>query len=519
VTIVATLEDRAAPGTPVNFESGSTVTFTLFPSTWEGVATNDTEVFETVPSNDFSFNSTDKDILNQTDSPIGATATVDLFAFDFGGQATITATGTAPGGSTVVSTITLPLDSDRDLLPDDWENTHSTAGFNPHNTHSFSTTLDDGQEDIDTSLNNSNVGDGFTNFREYRGVIKDLKSLDGSAVTYSHERLNPDQKDLFVRGDGYRNSTECRTTDDASEPAHCNNLDVLDFSVDYATVFGLPAGTPNAFEEAGIVVHDVTGMPSFSEAIEPPHIDILVVTNNTTETTTIAAYANGWTNHLGLRYYTWDTKGASYVGIFDTYNLNVVTGEQGTYTYHLNLMHYFHNRPYWDELSNPDVPGGGPLNDSYLGLLDPVDTVEDYRNENGIGPERFRGRSEDRWIENDRLDGDHMWPDWKDISLGAGTYRAGYNFSTFDCDGDGRVENPPLNDPAGLDPSGQDPGEYTAQQVPVHTILHEMGHGVGIADHTTDPLCLMYENSINWNRAGHFSDFAQGQIMIHNKTE
>jgi hypothetical protein len=441
--------------------------------------------------------------LNQTVAAGGTSeATVVLYSFDYGGQATITASTIDPDGNLIDSTIVLPLDSDRDLLPDDWEITHSTAGFSPYNTHSFTAALDDGQEDIDRSVNNAFVGDGLTNFREYRGIILD----DTSGAFVAHLRLDPWLKDLFVRGDGFANSLPVSTAPD-----------VLDFSVDYATVFGLSAGTPNAFEEAGIVVHDVTGRLSFVGPTEPPHIDILVVTNNTTETTTIDGYANGWTNHLGSRYWTWDTKGVSYIGIFDTYNLNTATGAQGTYLYHLNLMHYFHNRPYRDDITAP------PLNSAYVGKLDPVDMVEDYRNENGIGPESFRGRSEDRWIENDILDGDYMMTDWKTVvPAGAESYMAGHEFSTFDTDGDGWVENPTVIDPvaAGLISGGTpDSGEYPEPQVQLHTAIHEMGHGVGIVDHTTDPICLMYENSINWNRAGHFSDYAQSQIMIHNKTE
>ena len=86
------------------------------------------------------------------------------------------------------------------------------------------------------------------------------------------------------------------------------------------------------------------------------------------------------------------------------------------------------------------------------------------------------------------------------------------------------VENPVVDDPVNLspDPSGMnpDPGEYTLKQVQLHTVLHEMGHAVGMDEqHTSDPLDLMYEESINWSRAGHFSPYSQSQILVHNKTE
>ena len=128
--------------------------------------------------------------------------------------------------------------------------------------------------------------------------------------------------------------------------------------------------------------------------------------------------------------------------------------------------------------------------------------------------------------ENGVLDGDRMDPNWKLPAniYGAEEYKTGRNYSAFDADGDGMVENPVVDDPVNLspDPSGMnpDPGEYTLKQVQLHTVLHEMGHAVGMDEqHTSDPLDLMYEESINWSRAGHFSPYSQSQILVHNKTE
>jgi len=530
VTVVAILKDPAGDPTAFNGD----VTFTLNPSTWEGVATNDTEVYTDYPSNDFSFAPGDKEVLDQTvaSGPVPEERTVDLYSFDYGGQATITVTAVAPDNSVVQGTITLPLDSDNDLLPNVWE--YSIAGFDAFNAHSFGPTLADGQEDTDTSINNQYDGDGLTNFREFRGVILDYPNGDFE----KHLRLDPRSKDLFVRGDGFANSV--------NPPA--NQIDVLPFSLDYEAVYGVPNGE-NAFEEAGIVVHDVTERLSFRGPGEPPHIDILVVTNDTENTTTIAGYANGWTNHMGSRYWTWDTKGASYVGNFELYQINEETGAQGTYLYNKNLMHYIYNRPYLDDDEyvygeDPENPGeiiiiGGRLNPTYIGLLDPLDLVEDYRNENGIGPETFKGKTEDRFIDNEVLDGDHMMvvtdeagaiiSTWKDMPYGTPQqlYQAGVDFSCFDADGDGLVENPPCRasntvgctDPLNLNPSAKDDGEYDAYQLQLHTAIHEMGHGVGIAEHTTDKACVMYEDSSDWDRAGFFCDIAKSQILIHNKTE
>ena len=82
---------------------------------------------------------------------------------------------------------------------------------------------------------------------------------------------------------------------------------VQDFSVDYAAIYNQPAGTPGAFEEAGIDVHDVTGMASFSKADEPPNIDILVVTNITERDPgddwihTLLGQENGTINHPSIK--------------------------------------------------------------------------------------------------------------------------------------------------------------------------------------------------------------------------
>jgi hypothetical protein len=113
-----------------------------------------------------------------------------------------------------------------------------------------------------------------------------------------------------------------------------------------------------------------------------------------------------------------------------------------------------------------------------------------------------------------------MDPDWYSPAnrSGAIEYQIGIDYSSFDTDADGHVENPIVADPSGLDPLKLDTGEYTLQQVQLHTVLHEMGHAVGMDEqHTSDPDCLMYKESINWDRAGHFSPAARSQILIHNK--
>jgi hypothetical protein len=510
IKIKATLQDEngdaAAFGGDVTFEI-------LYSTNHEGVAVNDEEENLGEPLDDFSLNPTVSGAPSDTEQTIPAAGDIgkekDLYAFDFGGRATVKVS-TSVDGVLVAGQIKIPLDSDDDNLPDTWEQMHT--GFNPFNANTFSAGKIDGDEDIDISANNTHDGDGLPNSREYRGIILD-DLLDANVKI--HKRLDPHKKDLFVRGDNFANSLPPNTSSG-----------VLPFSVDHAEGYG---GSPSAFEEAGIVVHDVTGLPSFidisHELWEPPHIDILVVTNKT-ETRpvdglieTLLGVENGFINHpssLIPRYWTWDLKGASYIGNAQYYAIfhdeaTDVT-KRGTETYHLTLMHYFYNRPYMEETVITSTCSGGDAN-----KLDSLDNVEDYYKENGTGPDSRGKNKEDRCVVNGELDGDRMVPTWKTEPLwGSEEYEVGRQYSTFDADANGMVENPIADDPAAIDPAF----EYTAEQVQLHTVIHEMGHAVGLDEqHTSDPACLMYEESNNWSRAGHFSPFAQSQILIHNKTE
>ena len=101
-------------------------------------------------------------------------------------------------------------------------------------------------------------------------------------------------------------------------------------------------------------------------------------------------------------------------------------------------------------------------------------------------------------------------------------YKVGYDFSVFDRDGDGFVENPQVVNPQYLlhrDTFNPDPGEYTPQQKVIHTVLHEIFHGLGVEGHSSEETCLMSRDSHNWSRAGHVSPWAASQVQVHNRTE
>jgi hypothetical protein len=425
------------------------------------------------------------------------------------------------------------LDSDHDGVPDAWEVLH--AGFDPFNPHSFQSDKLDGEVDRDRSVENAFLGDGLSAVRECRGIVLDTHQQVVSAkcpvsltAGPTHRRLDPHQKDLFVRGDDFSNSAPPNTA-----------ADVLCFSV------AVPNG--NAFAQAGIAVHDVTGLPSFVGAGEPPFVDIAVVKNFTTTTDTRATGSgveDGFLNHTAtanVRNWSWDTKGDSCIGTTVEYALkrDPSTGQvicAGTRLYHLNLMHYVFNRPYRDEQVGQGQCGATatPLNPTYRGLLDPLDLVEDFNKDNGIWE-----RGEDRFISDRQLQGDRVQADWKTQRYGTVyVYQAGCQGSVFDVDGDGRVENPRIADPRNpppldgrADPDGDGRKEYTAEEVQVHTVIHELGHAVGIcpstdvqgegsdACHTTDDLDVMSNRSDNWDRAGSFgaTSLSRSLIYIHNQ--
>jgi hypothetical protein len=519
VKVVANLKNPS--GSIVPFTSG--VTFTLTTSNHEGVATNDTE---TSPySNDYSFDPVNKNMLSWS-APAGLTASVDLYSFDFGGSATITA-NTTVSGSTVEATITLPLDPDNDKLPYVWE---KMVGFNPYNGHSFSPNLLDGDADVDRGEENSYVGDGLNNFREYRGIIFDKLTKDSSGkitavqLRSEHKRLDPHKKDLFVRGDGYINSIECGPTGPSSKPTYCTIPDAVPFNIGPIPGLTGDENFKNAFENAGIDVRDVTGMPSFKPSAadpyaEPPNIDIVVMTNVTNTTNTEAGSCAGYITKLGTRYWTWCSKGYSYFGdsTYYQYYYNAEKGltKRGSFTYHLNLMHYFYNRPYKDitATSSAEKP-----NSDYVGLLDPMPRVEDTKVENGTldtGTNQEDRKDPETQTTDGKLRGDHITTTWKTKAYDTSgkSYHKGWKFSTFDANGNEKVELPLVSDSKNITK------EYTPAEVQRHTTIHEMGHAVGVRnpEHTSDPRCVMYTDSNDWNRAGYFSKDALNQIIIHNR--
>jgi hypothetical protein len=374
--------------------------------------------------------------------------TFELTSADCGGSATVHATATFDG-NTAAGTFTLPKDTDKDTLPDAWEDVY--GGLDP--------TGDD-----ETRAGNPYVGDGLTNFEEYRGFM--WKTLYPSSdpvyqtpvyvpgIDVEHFRTDPTgMKDLFV---AFRNY-------------HQDNAAVMeDFAIG------------EAFMNAGVAVHALEA--GLVETVGENHIDVAEVANNLV---TPYGGTDGHINKRGLRDWTWDTKGASGLGDADQYGLN-------TTTYEIPLGCYFTDKPYLDSST---------LGDSTV--LDPIEGVEDG-NDNGTD-DRIKGVYESTGIIDDAfLDGDLYVLGFKNDNQDHSTFNINSGSAA-----DAGVELPVVTT------VGQITLEYSKPHVLKHTITHELGHAVGIP-HTQISTCLMYEYSPDWSRDEMFSDAAISYIQIHN---
>jgi hypothetical protein len=365
-------------------------------------------------------------------------------ARDYGGKLVVhaQATFTLLDGTLVVleKFLTLPQDTDNDDLPDAWE-------------QQFGDLKAEG--DIDQSETNTFIGDGLTNFEEYRGFRWGLALVRvGPDVVYQtpayapqgadgHFRGNPLRKDLFLTFTGY----------DAVNP------------------FALGTALIDDDRGAGLDVHgaEATAVPG------KRGLHVVPLVNDLTQT---YPFTNGHINKRGVRDWTWDVKGASTVGDGINYGAPV--------TYQLTLDFYFADRPYTDDGSRNR-------------MLDPLTamSVED-RNDNGA-IDVVHSVSEDV-NRNGALDGDHVI-----------VTSFGEALTSFDIDDDGFVELPVTSDPTVIDSRF----EYSKAQVLKHTITHEIGHALGMT-HNTDATCLMYEQSPNWSRDECLSLDSKRQIQIHN---
>jgi len=338
----------------------------------------------------------------------------DLTALDYGGSITLQVTGTVQGQALDPVVLTLPLDTDADQLPDEYER---NVGLDPNVP-----VMPDGDmhdQEVDGVGNPS--GDGLTSVQEYRGFVWGpplvrVEPVDSNGVYVTpayvpattlsaHFRTRPDQRDLFLLVNGYDFGVASYAPGIAGDP---NNPPRVVPHFDYVThtedqgwgfqdttlgliggsgPWGITVGPPTvirdcacpfalgaAYANAGIAVHvmnlqdpdndGVTGgvAPSLSEigavlfSIIPrsPNLDVAFVFNQVHDTLNTGPSAAGPILKVGQgnpREWTFATKGyAKSLG-----NLPGVYGDR-VRTFQRSLDHYFGDTPYIDD------PGFGTVN-------------------------------------------------------------------------------------------------------------------------------------------------------------
>jgi hypothetical protein len=156
--------------------------------------------------------------------------------------------------------------------------------------------------------------------------------------------------------------------------------------------------------------------------------------------------------------------------------------------------------PPYEEVGDFQVVVGVRDLTSDNGILDPGESFVTETDGNGVATLRLRGDAYDR-------------------------NSFARDMSPLDINGDGCVEAPLADDPSLLarcDPHADSaPGEQaTRRQVVRQLVTHEMGHMVGIGDHSNDPLnpdAMAAFNLIWGTRADIFAPGSASKIMIHNR--
>jgi uncharacterized repeat protein (TIGR01451 family) len=494
VTLEATF--ASATGLP----APQSVTFSIVSSALPGTASNeDCEVDPSHPTKDFSVGAatpiSQQVVVNNTG---GGTYRTTLYSYDSGGKVTITVTGTS-GGTAVTGTLTLPVDTDGDDLPDAYENNlalnrNVVTGLNVLDFQNPDKN-GNGVKDRDDRF----VKDGLTNFEKYRGYYMVGPASGASGAFGAFERLGAGVRHFFVRGRGFR--------DDPAVPAgSCGINPSTGAPVPDAT---LSAGNPcptfqigDAFKNVGIAVHNVSG--SFAPATELPRASLVNPNVKTLDMATIVYDGVGCkgteacdtTSKLGVRNWVFNTLGyTTPIGTATTYGSLSV--------FKRAVESYFNNRPYQHRTNDPARVLAAP---DGTAMLAPVNIVGD-----SAVPGADNGRADTGDVLlNGQLVGDTYIP---------GSFNQ--HLSSFDVNNDGCVEAPTVADPTSIQrcvPAAETAPtpSATKQQVVRSIVTHELGHAVGLS-HTADVTDIMYQATINFTRDGHFSDAAVGLIQIHNK--
>ena len=496
------------------------VTFSIVSSNLPGTATNEDCELVTPAANDFSVSplggGADVTVQQVANVLGGGSYSVTLYSWDWGGNTTVTVSGVTivngVSNQTVSTTLTLPVDTDGDKLPDAHESNvalnSNAAGQNvldPLNGDKNGNAIADGDDRFAT--------DGLTNFEKYRGVYL-AGPINGSTGPMTGlTRLGAGLRHLFVRGRGFGNDPVI-----LAAPGTCG-ITVGPFGLsDPAT--GTPIADPNpcpvfqvgpAFFAAGVLVHDVSA--SFTTATTFPRQSLAIPANPTLDMATIAydgsncgSAAGCSTTKTGVRNWNFSPLGVSSYGTVAAYGADSRVLKKA-------VDSYFSDRPYQRRtagLSPCTVSSTTPcfvIAGDGTPMLTPLSLVGDLANDDGV-----KDTTKEVVDAGGQLVGD--------------TYVSGavnQQLSAMDATNDGCVELPFVADPRAIarcaNPNGTsaDSPQATKQQVIRGLITHELGHNVGVNTHTTDATDIMYQYTSNWIRDGHFSPTAAGLLQIHNK--
>jgi hypothetical protein len=485
------------------------VTFTISSvSNLPGTATNEDCELGATPTNDFSIGTPSVTSQQVTVPGSGAYQTT-LYSYDWGGNVTISVSGVTTvngmANTTVSGTLSLPVDTDGDKLPDIYEANAALNGnaagqnvLDRLNKDQNGNGIDDGDDRF--------AADGLSNFEKYRGVYLSGPPNGSIGPMTGLTRLGSGLRHLFVRGRGFGNDPAIQAA-----PGTCG--------IDPSTGTPQPDLTPcpvfqvgAAFFAAGVQVHDVSA--SFTTGANFPRQSLVNPASPTLDMATIvydgvncSAYGCS-TSKTGTRNWTFSSLGFSAYGTATAYGANPRVTKKA-------VDAYFSDKPYQRRTGglSPCTPSAttpcyvtSDGTTTGVPMLTPLSLVGDSANDNGI-----KDTSKEVVDASGQLVGD--------------TYVAGLfnlQLSGMDATNDGCVELPFVADPRGI--SKCNPATDTAlspqatkQQVVRSLITHELGHAAGVNTHTTDATDVMYQSTINWIREGHFSPTAVGLLQIHNK--
>jgi hypothetical protein len=489
------------------------VTFSIVSSNLPGTATNEDCELVTPATSDFSItplggaaNVTSQQVANVIG---GGTYSVTLHSWDWGGNVAISVSGvTTVNGvvnTTVSGTLSLPVDTDGDKLPDAYE-ANATLNGNAAGQNVLDRLNKDQNGNGINDGDDRFAADGLSNFEKYRGVYLS-GPLNGSAGPMTGlTRLGSGLRHLFVRGRGFGNDPAIQAA-----PGTCG--------IDPSSGTPQPDANPcpvfqvgAAFFAAGVQVHDVSA--SFTTGTTFPRQSLANPASPTLDMATIvydgvncSAYGCS-TSKTGTRNWTFSTLGFSSYGTATAYGADSRVTKKA-------VDAYFNDRPYQHRTAglSPCTPSSttpcyvtSDGTTTGIPMLTPLGLVGDFSNDNG-----FKDTAKEVVDASGQLLGD--------------TYVAGpfnLQLSAMDANNDGCVELPFVADPRGIprcNPTADTTlsPQATKQMVIRSLISHELGHNVGINTHTTDATDVMYQSTINWIREGHFSPTAAGLLQIHNK--